>query len=158
MDTRTICDFRGEYDFLSNFYPWGTVTLEHRFQAAKTTNEQQVAWIMAAPTASEAKRRGRAVQLRDDWDTYWRYTIMEQLLAAKFATGSEMADRLVATDPAILIEGNRWHDQLWGDCRCGRKPCAATGANLLGWMLMQRRCELRMSRGLIGTPYWEGSK
>lgn len=136
--------FSGEYDFLNNFHPWLDSTLEHHFQAAKTLDVDQVEWVMAAPAPSEAKRRGRVVQLRDHWDTYWRYTVMQQLVAAKFADDSDFAERLLSvTGNAMLIEGNRHHDQVWGDCRCGRDACAPTGANLLGWMLMRRRSDLR---------------
>src|ERR1700741_3859496 len=68
--------FSGKYHFLSNFHPHpirgarGLVypTAEAAFQGGKTTTPTERAWIAAAPTPSVAKRRGRLVTLRDDWD------------------------------------------------------------------------------------------
>jgi predicted NAD-dependent protein-ADP-ribosyltransferase YbiA (DUF1768 family) len=33
---------------------------------------------------------------------------------AKFRHNAELADKLVATTGALLVEGNTWHDQIWG--------------------------------------------
>lgn len=147
----TVIDgFSEQYSFLSNFHTHPVYyecrwfpSNEHAFAAAKTRDEAQRAWIAAATTPGEAKRRGRSVTLKPHWDTYWRYVTMDNLLAAKFARETEMAERLFRTGDAMLIEGNAWHDQVWGDCRCGRPACTPTGMNLLGWMLMRRREELR---------------
>jgi ribA/ribD-fused uncharacterized protein len=140
--TRVVTEFQREYRFLSNYYPhpvWHAGQLystnEHAFQAAKTTDSNQRKWITTAGSPGEAKRRGRAVMLRTGWTEHLRYTVMEQLIAIKFAPATELAQRLVATGDAILIEGNNWHDNLWGVCSCGCTP----GANLLGWMLMRQR-------------------
>jgi hypothetical protein len=67
---------------------------------------------------------------------------MDRALRAKFAPGSRLAERLVATGTAFLVEGNRWCDNHWGDCRCGRTRCAQPGLNVLGRMLMALRREL----------------
>lgn len=58
----------------------------------------------------------------------------------KFA-GPHPADQLIATHPHPLVEGNTWHDQFWGDCRCDR--CPGQGDNMLGVVLMGLRNELR---------------
>lgn len=138
--------FSGEHAYLSNPYPvkicyadeWWDST-EYAFHGMKTLDPAERAQIRDAPTWRDAKRLGRSVTLRPGWDMYWRYTVMEDLLALKFTAGSELADKLLATKPHGLIEGNSWHDQVWGDCRCGRALCTAPGMNLLGWMLMRRR-------------------
>jgi predicted NAD-dependent protein-ADP-ribosyltransferase YbiA (DUF1768 family) len=62
------------------------------------------------------------------------------VLEAKFAD-RDLADRLVATHPHKLVEGNTWHDQFWGDCHCGR--CPGEGENMLGVALMELRDKLR---------------
>jgi hypothetical protein len=67
---------------------------------------------------------------------------MSMLIGLKFPHGSEIAGRLLATDPHSLIEGNIWHDQVWGDCRCGGSRCVGPGNNWLGYLLMVRRIEL----------------
>jgi ribA/ribD-fused uncharacterized protein len=138
--------FCAEHNFLSNFYvssihyegeQWQSV--EHAFQAMKTLDPVERTQILNAPSGQAAKRIGRAMTLRPGWDMYWRYTVMEELLAIKFAPGSELAGKLLATRPHALVEGNTWHDQVWGDCRCGSASCRAPGMNLLGWMLMRQR-------------------
>lgn len=144
----TIDSFDGDNDFLSNFFlssiriegfPYRSV--EHAFQAAKTMDEEQRRWVAAAPTCGEAKRRGRRVPLRPNWDAD-RVGVMRVCLEAKFKHPTLRA-KLLATGDAELVEGNTWHDNVWGDCRCGRAACRATGQNLLGNLLMEVRAEAR---------------
>ena len=69
---QSISAFRGAYDFLSNFYP-APITYnglvfqnnEAAFQAAKCP-ERSAEFCFLNP--SEAKRLGRRVKLRNDWD------------------------------------------------------------------------------------------
>jgi predicted NAD-dependent protein-ADP-ribosyltransferase YbiA (DUF1768 family) len=61
------------------------------------------------------------------------------LVLRKFLDHPELAAELLETGEALLIEGNTWHDQIWGDCRCGRPECAEPGLNLLGQILMSVR-------------------
>lgn len=143
--------FSGEYRFLSMFYPHtirgahGLVypTGEAAFHGGKNPDPKVRAWIAAAPTPSVAKRRGRLVALRPDWDQH-RHVVMRAVLKAKF-TDPHLANRLLATGDAVLIEGNHWHDQYWGCCRCGRPACAEPGENWLGRHLMELRDELAAS-------------
>lgn len=140
-----INQFTGPYRFLSNFYPSpipcaGTfaVTVEHAFQAYKTDDRAQQAHVLAAETPSEAKRRGRAVLLRSDWDAV-KIQVMRFCLDYKFLAGTELADQLLSTGDAWLLEGNTWGDRFWGvDLR---QNCS--GENWLGVLLMARRAELR---------------
>lgn len=148
-----IDSFRGAFRFLSNpfecpvrgpdlhLYP----SVEYGFQALKTIDEDQRIWVASAPTWQEAKSRGQLVTLRPGWNEHVRYTVMEQLIAAKFdpVDQPEMATRLVATGDATLIEGNNWHDNVWGVCSCSRTTCQRWGINLLGWMLMRQRTRVK---------------
>lgn len=156
----------GGDSFLSNFFevPGGVAyaderypTVEHAYQAAKTTDTEARKKIMDAPTPSRAKHLGRAVQLRVGWDRA-KLDVMHVLLDRKFAT-PYMARLLIATAPTELIEGNYWHDNFWGDCRfssrtgaiagarrqgCGqRKECERPGHNYLGELLMSVRCAVQ---------------
>ena len=64
-----ISAFRGAYRYLSNFYvEEDGQTVEHRFQAAKALDPAERQWVLEAPTPGEAKRRGRKVNLRPDWE------------------------------------------------------------------------------------------
>lgn len=146
----TVIDqFKGEYRFLSNFYPYAVSyegirypSTEHAFAAAKTLDGAARLRIAAARSATEAKRLGRNVALREGWDQRIRFEVMRDLVAIKFSPGSAIGYQLAATGDAELIEGNTWHDQIWGDCRCGRLSCSSPGQNHLGKMLMVRRAEL----------------
>lgn len=127
--------FRGEYDFLSNFYlEDDCTTVEHFFQALKTKDTAEQEKILNAPTPGSAKRLGRTVKLRSDWEEI-KDDIMYELVRDKFED-PELAEKLLATGEAELIEGNTWGDTYWGVCR-GR------GLNKLGRILMQVRAELR---------------
>jgi ribA/ribD-fused uncharacterized protein len=138
-----INSFSGEYRFLSNFYSspfeysdrlWPTV--EHFFAAMKTKNYEQQEEIRLASSPGQAKRLGRAVDLRSDWESA-KLRVMRAGLQLKFAVGSELADRLLATRNAHLVEGNTWGDVFWGQVD-------GSGENWLGVLLINRRSELRV--------------
>lgn len=126
----------GENSFLSNFY-WhrDDVTVEHLYQAEKTDDPEWKHRILEAPTPAAAKKLGRKAPMRPHWDTE-KVVVMTRLLRIKFAHGSEIAQQLLDTGDAELIEGNWWGDTFWGQCR-------GVGENWLGRLLMQRREELR---------------
>mgnify|MGYP003560200375 CR=1 FL=1 len=70
-----INKFDGPYAFLSNFYHSPIIyegleypTVEHAFQAAKTLKMSERESIAALPTPGAAKRAGRQVSLRKDWE------------------------------------------------------------------------------------------
>lgn len=143
-----IEDFRGRHSFLSNFYPHPILgargvrypTAEAAFQGGKTDDPRQRARIAAAATPKAAKRLGRTVRLIPGWNEH-RHVVMRAVLKAKFSD-PDLAARLAATGDAVLVEGNAWHDNEWGDCRCGRAACAEPGSNWLGRYLMEVRAEL----------------
>lgn len=134
----TIKQFTGAHRFLSNFdgpFPDGT-TVEHRYQAAKTTDPAEQAHILAAPTPAGAKRRGRKATLRPDWDKVKDQVMLEQV-RAKFQDPA-LAAQLRATGDAELQEGNNWNDTYWGvSLKTGK------GQNRLGKILEQVRDEIR---------------
>ena len=133
--------FDGEHAFLSNFWPSPLTldgitypTVEHAFQAAKAIDPLERQRIAALPTPGAAKRAGRKVAIRPDWEQV-NVAIMEDLVRRKFAD-PELAGKLLATGDEELIEGNTWNDRFWGVCR-------GVGRNELGKILMRVRAELR---------------
>lgn len=143
--------FTGTYAFLSNFYPCCVVSngmmfhsVEAAFQAAKCANpEDQAQFLTLSPT--QAKRRGRQVQMRADWDAH-KLKVMYDLLACKFKDNLELRAKLLETGNAILVEGNTWHDNYWGCCTCPQ--CGGKrGRNNLGRLLMKLRSNLLKSTG-----------
>ena len=135
--------FRGEYAFLSNFWE-ASVTYqgltygnnEAAFQAQKCMTEAaKKDFTTLSPGA--AKRMGRRVQLRPDWEAV-RVPIMEEIVRAKFTQNEDLKWRLIDTGDAYLEEGNTWHDTCWGvDAKTGE------GQNHLGKILMKVRDELK---------------
>lgn len=139
-----ITEFRDFNAFLSNFYPRlvqyegiGYATAEHAFQAAKTLDLQERFHVAMATTPGEAKRRGRHVRLRPDWNVV-RIEAMRAVLRAKFADPI-LAGLLLTTGDHELVEGNTWGDTYWGVCN-------GKGENHLGRLLMEIREELRCSQ------------
>lgn len=139
-----IDDFRGAYRFLSNFYDAPVTYLgvtyannEAAFQAQKCT-DNTVKAMFAKLNPSEAKRLGRNVQLRPDWETV-KYDIMYEVCKAKFEQNDDLREMLLDTGDAYLEEGNTWNDRCWGTCR-------GVGENHLGKILMRIRDELQTSR------------
>ena len=138
-----INNFRNEYDFLSNFYEapveyQGILYLnnEAAFQAQKCMTDEEKKAFAGLP-ANKAKRLGRQVQLRPDWEIV-KAGIMEEIVRAKFAQNEELAYRLLATGDAELEEGNTWNDTFWGThLKTGK------GENHLGKILMKVRAELQ---------------
>ena len=141
--SNTIDNFKGEYAWLSNFaeaktswddkiYP----TVEHAFQAVKTLDENQRETIRLSPTPGKAKRLGRKVVLRNNWEII-KEKVMLELVNRKFKD-STLRQLLIDTGDATLVEGNTFHDNFWGNCTCSKcqhKP----GKNMLGHILMRVR-------------------
>ena len=139
--------FEGEFAFLSNFYPSPIKkdgieypTVEHFFQAAKTTDLKTKKAIAGADTPGKAKRMGRSVDLRPDWEKI-KVDVMRLGLVLKFQN-PDLKEKLLATGDEELIEGNWWHDNTWGNCYCV-KCSRISGRNLLGMLLMELRKELQ---------------
>ena len=139
--TGKIGSFTGKYRFLSNFYPIPSVkldgidypTVEHAYQAAKSLNPSAREFVRNSFSPGEAKRRGRTIQKRPDWNTV-KLGIMEDLVRQKFSV-EPLKSMLLDTGESELEEGNSWGDAFWGVCR-------GVGHNHLGKILMKIRQEM----------------
>ena len=134
-----ITEFQNENRWLSNFADDRAITVEHRYQAAKAINDADRNRILAAPKPHDAKKLGRGIIPRSDWDDI-KLIVMEQLLLEKF-TREPFRSLLLDTKGMVLIEGNNWHDNFWGSCRCSRYECGSSGQNHLGRLIMKIRDE-----------------
>ena len=135
---KAITEFNGEYFFLSNFFYQPVVykgfcfkNNEAAFQSAKCP-ERVREFCNLSP--SEAKRLGRRVKLREDWE-HVKTSVMYEICKAKFTQSPILREKLIATGDAELIEGNYWNDTVWGMCN-------GIGENRLGKILMVIREEL----------------
>lgn len=142
-----IDSFSGEFEFLSNFYPSPIIvaresfpTVEHCFQAFKAEHKEDFIRIQTAATPGLAKRIGRSVEMRPDWEKI-KIDVMYSALEKKFRI-PELRDKLLATGDEPLIEGNWWHDNTWGNCKCD-KCTIIYGRNILGKLLMDLRTKIR---------------
>jgi hypothetical protein len=136
------------YGYLSNFYElpqpieidgqWWP-TSEHYFQAQQ--------FIFTAPELAEAIRRTSAPskvwrmaernreRRRSDWDSV-KDVVMRKAVWEKFRQNASLADQLLATGDAELVEHTA-SDASWGDGGDG------SGRNMLGKILMEVRARLR---------------
>lgn len=136
-----ICRFMYQYQFLSNFdatYPIrykgiSYHTAEHAFQAAKTMTAKDHERVRDCPSPGQAKRMGRLISLRPDWEEM-KLEIMEDILRCKF-NHPYYKEKLLQTHPHELVEGNHWGDTYWG-------VCDNEGQNHLGKLLMKIRKDI----------------
>lgn len=142
-----IKQFKDEYSWLSNFqrfekpliyegieYP----TNEHFYQAMKTTDKELRATIAKHP-AKGLKAFCRKIELRDNWDSSIKDTVMEYGLRYKFSDSNPtLKAKLLATEDRPIVEGNWWNDIYWGvDLKTGK------GQNKLGLLLMIVRTDIK---------------
>jgi ribA/ribD-fused uncharacterized protein len=153
-----IDSFRGEYNFMSNFYAsdidisfvWAPQvkfvmpTGEHAFQCLKCVTsdmsvDEKMLWLLQiarAASPNEAKKLGRTIKI--DVAKWNRDSegFMGRIQQQKYLQNPHLAEKLLATGDATLIEGNDWGDRLWGQVN-------GKGENKLGKILMAVRDQLR---------------
>ena len=144
--TQRIESFRGEYRWLSNFWPctinppWGGgpySSVEQAYQASKTDDLTEQEAIKNCTTPGRAKRLGRLITIRSDWGQV-KYGTMRNLVFYKFSIHNwTLRIQLMLTGDAHLEEGNAWGDTYWG-------VCAGIGENRLGKILMEVRKDVRL--------------
>lgn len=139
--TLVIDTFENEFRFLSNYYPAsvqydGSVypSVEHAYQAAKTLDLNTRRTIRMEPDPDAAKRLGRASEIREDWEQI-KLSVMASLIREKFED-MHLAQQLLLTGNAELVEENSWGDTFWGKCE-------GVGSNHVGRILMDVRSEIR---------------
>lgn len=139
-----ISRFSDEYSYLSNFYPYRMIfnglvfeNAEAAFQAQKVIDYLEQLRFCGID-ASTAKKLGRKVVLRSDWEAV-KDDVMLDVVREKFYQNPDLAHRLLDTGYAALIEGNTWGDRYWG-------MCGGQGQNKLGYILMRIRAEIEWEK------------
>jgi ribA/ribD-fused uncharacterized protein len=142
-DDQNIKGFFGKYRFLSNFHVIPVIyegveypATENAYMAAKTL-DLELRKQFENLTPSEAKKLGRSISLRPDWEEV-KYDIMKEVCRYKFTKHQDMRDCLLETGDKYLEETNSWGDKIWG-------VCDGAGLNLLGKILMEIRTGLKES-------------
>lgn len=139
---KIISEFAFEYSFLSNFHECKVDyqglsynSSESAYQAQKVVNEDKKKEFQYYHPG-KAKRQGRKLKARTDWDNV-KNQYMYEIVLAKFLQNDDIRKKLIDTGDAILIEGNTWNDTYWGVCN-------GVGDNHLGKILMQVREEIKL--------------
>jgi N-glycosidase YbiA len=112
-------------------------TSEHYFQAQKFPADpeyQEAIRRERSPMNAAQMGRDRSRPLRADWEQV-KDAIMTEAVRAKFTQHPELAELLVGTAEATLVEHTK-NDSYWGDGGDG------SGKNMLGKILMQLRTEV----------------
>lgn len=129
---------RGDFSFLSNMATspmvisvYGHVLTFHNAEAAYQAHKDPARCTeFARLTGKDAKKLGRSVQVRADWDEI-KDEIMRFVLTEKFRQNPELKQALLRVVGPIE-ERNYWRDTYWGTCN-------GVGENRLGKLLMELR-------------------
>lgn len=126
-----IRGFFGEYRFLSNFYEapveYNGIRFRNNEAAFQAQKYPKFAVGFVHLNASDAKRLGRRVDLRPDWEEV-KDRIMFDIVLAKFSQNADLKEKLLLTGNARLYEENPWGDTYWGTVN-------GKGKNRLGQIL-----------------------
>lgn len=138
-----IGPFSGEYRYLSNFYPAPIAvhgltypTVEHFYQASKAATPDGYDTVMSCDSPAGAKRVGRHVEVRPDFEQLKRAFMMQGVLA-KFTQHPDLRQSLLSTGEEALVEVNTWGDRYWG--AVVTSDAFTEGENWLGRILMATR-------------------
>ncbi len=143
----TVIDkFSGEYEFLSNMYPckivYGGITYKCSESAYQAQKCPELAARFSDLNGYVAKKMGRQVNIRPDWEEV-KLRIMAEIVFQKFSQNKDLAEKLILTGDAQLIEGNYWGDTYWGVCT--NRTYDNVGENYLGKILMCVRSILKIN-------------
>ena len=146
--------FNDKFSFLSNFYshkniniklPYNTQNgkfyssnnVETLFQAAKCLKINDIEKILKAATPGQAKRLGKKIELRPDWEII-KTKVMKELIENKFKLNPVLKKQLInIPNNKYIVEMNVWNDKEWGVCYK-----TLVGNNKLGKILMEVKAEL----------------
>ncbi len=135
-----MASFRGDRFFLSNFYPCRVTFHGRTFENSEAAYASEKCLLesdkdrFVGLTGGQAKRLGREVKIRPDWESI-KVQVMREVLRAKFGQHSDLFYLLRQTQEK-LIEINEWNDTFWGVCK-------GIGENYLGRLLMEIRDDFR---------------
>ena len=119
-------------------------SVEHYFQASKATTDWEHEMVRQAATPAEAKKQGRQVMLRPDWEAV-KLEVMRTGLLAKFRQNPKLRQLLLTTRMRPI------HEQSTNDAEWGWEN--GQGQDLLGRILgevreiLRNECESSNRRG-----------
>lgn len=130
--------YRRAIEFEGETFP----TSEHAYQAGKPRKAEVRRWLLAAPSPSLLAMAAHGLyqwDIASDWSRT-KFERMRGVLWAKFTQHPDLADLLLSTGDARLVESatvDNAVNRLWGEVE------GKGGRNMLGLMLMEIRSKLR---------------
>ena len=115
-------------------------TSEHAYQAAKARRPEVRDWLLSAPSPALVAMAAHGLYYWDvapGWSRM-KFDRMRRVLAAKFRQHEDLAELLLRTGSARLVESTDVDNpvnRLWGEVN-------GVGQNMLGELLMELRREL----------------
>jgi ribA/ribD-fused uncharacterized protein len=143
--------FRRVFVFEGREFP----TAEHAYQAGKARKLEVREWILSAPTPGLVAMAAHGLYTWDivpNW-TQVKYERMRQVLQAKFSQHRDLAELLLSTGDARLVEAGRVDtavNRTWGEVN-------GKGLNMLGVLLMEIRAKLRKTDFAFDNAAHNGS-
>lgn len=138
--------YKCEYGFLSNFYYSLFIinnieysTVEQFFQSEKCINEEDRNLILESKTPYDARKYGKLIDIRDDWDLVKDF-IMFIGVNEKFKQNPKLRSMLLNTSNSYIVEDAKW-DSYWGVGIDGK------GFNKLGNIIMIVRSKIIYENG-----------
>ena len=140
----SILEFRGKYNFLSNFFE-SKITYneiiyhcsEVAYQAHKSENIKIHERFSEITDPAQSKIVGKTIKLRKNFERI-KTRIMLDICREKFKN-PELRAKLLLTGKRLLVEGNKWRDRFWG---MDKNKIPMLGLNRLGHILMKIRSDL----------------
>lgn len=134
-------EFRGQYNFLSNMHFSPIIIkigdIEYTFSCAEAAFQAHKDPLRAGEfvglTGPEARKLGRTVTLRTDWENI-KLAIMENVQFEKYKQHPELREKLIAIDGEIVEDGKYANNEFWG---VSNKT--GEGENHLGRIIMKVR-------------------
>jgi ribA/ribD-fused uncharacterized protein len=137
-----ITEFKGKYDWLSNFAPaqiesgiYIFPSVEHAYMSEKSNADLWKMFCVETESAGKVKVASRSLFLPSDWHET-KVEIMNGFLIKKFSH-EPYRTLLINTGSQLISEGNWWNDTFWGVCLK-----LNSGQNILGKLIMKIRRNL----------------
>ncbi len=150
-----ILGFKGEFRFLSNFWPsiveYEGIQYFHAegaYQASKTNDRSVRRLISKIQNPGQAKRFWNQLEIqeyrsysKEEWESGIGFDRMWNVVNSKFQQNEHQQESLINTGYRPIIELNNWGDQFWGMTR--REDGILVGKNNLGKILETVRSNCR---------------
>lgn len=109
---------------------------EALYQAGKFLHIPELASriLKLTPSASKKEARKNKSLINENFFGTAQVRLMEYVIARKLECNPYVMEFLAKLGNRLIVEGNHWHDNFWGDCTCNQHR-SYSGKNTLGFIL-----------------------